>query len=255
MKKYIKLISVMLLATLMCLMFCSCKELDKMREDHAVWGNDARTVIVFQNAEYKLLPACNDLSLMPDVKNSRGVVTEPDVPVLLSSTYGQSMSISKNKEMLVSGHWENDYKCNKVYCRTDLYDKMVSAIESYEMNRYCVSESIYWYDEVSGIGRGMSVYRLLSEESIQIIKDALASDGRAMNNYAYNGYELYFCDETLQFVAEDDGFWIVSEPDGCSLVTHKTSDGILYEEYMYYDIPQESAQKLMNDIMNNTNEN
>ena len=131
MKKYIKLLCVLLLTVMICLCFCSCMELDQMRDKQAFWGSTEET-LYFRNAEYKLLPACNDLSLTP---GGHGYITENDVPVLLSTSLGQHMSYDRDAIFIVSGHWQNKPECNKVWCRADKYDEICKAIDSYTPDR------------------------------------------------------------------------------------------------------------------------
>lgn len=254
MKKYVKLFSVALLTLLLCMSFCSCKELDELRDSHGVWTNEGRTTISFQGKEYKLLPACKDLSLIPATDNY-GVVSKPDVPVLLGRRYGEHMRISQNQEMLVSGHWDDNSGCNKVYCRTDMYDAMVSAISSYELNRFCVYDPVYKpdtdgesYDDV------VSLYRVLSEKSCNTIKTALAGEGKQDKDFEYYGTEIYFCDETLRFIAEERDIRIVEEDDGCSIVVQSFNGDVRADKYVRYEVPTEEAKALMTELYDWNNE-
>ena len=249
MKKYIKLLCVCLLTVFMCLSFCSCKELDEMRDDRAVWGKTEQTVY-FRKAEYKLLPACEDLNLVP---GGHGYITESDVPVQLSSNFGTDMSYDRDAVFIVSGWWQNKPECNKVWCRADKYDEMCAAIDSYVMNRYCIYdpqfEDGYHYEKFT------SVYTLLPEEVSDIVNAALATEGIKYNEYGkwveydkwneydyYTEYNIYVCDESLRFVGEQS-VRLVRDSDG-EIVLLKS----IGEEWYKYSISTESAERLVDII-------
>lgn len=248
MKKYIKLLSVCLLTVIMCLSFCSCKELDEMRDDQAIWGKTEQT-LYFRDAEYKLLPACNDLSLVP---GGHGYVTDSDVPVLLSSSHGDRMSYDRDAIFVVYGYWANKSECNKVWCRTDKYEEVCAAIESYEMNRYCVWNPKFedgYYCE-----RYTSLYTILPAEVSDIIDFALATEGEKCNDdYGYsewNGYgnyieDIYACDETLQFVNEQS-MHLACNNDGEYVILKLIGD-----DWYRYSISAENAKTLA-EIIENT---
>ena len=87
MKKYIKLISAVLLTVVICGGLCSCKQLDEMRDNRAIYGKTEET-LYFRKAEYKLLPQCDDLYIEDE---NLGYVTEKDVPILLSDMIGKTV--------------------------------------------------------------------------------------------------------------------------------------------------------------------
>ena len=239
MKKYIKLLCVLLLTVIMCLSFCSCKELDEMRDSQAVWGQTEDT-LYFRNAEYKLLPACDDLSLVP---GGHGYITESDVPVLLSSNLGTHMSYDRDAIFIVSGHWQNKPECNKVWCRADKYDEICKAIDSYTLNRYCIYnpkfEEGYYYEKYT------SVYTLLPEEVSDIINTAFAAEGvifNEWNQYNYLTESLYSCDETLLFVSEQP-LQIVENNNGEMFILKQT--GV---DWYKYSISNENVKGLVDII-------
>lgn len=247
MKKYVKLVSVIVLAVLMCAMFCSCFDVDELREQHAVWGNDEQTVIKFNGAEYKLLPPCDELYIVPSDKWYVGYVTESDVPLLLIETYGRSMNIGKNAEMLVAGVWKDSYKCNRVYCRSDLYDAKVEAINNFQQDHYCVYDPSY--DKETG--ETIHQYRLLTGDSISAINTALSGEGTVMDSFNHSGEGIYMCDKTLQFVGNADNgasMWVTYiGGKACVVVENFDTSSKLYN-FVRYEIPQELYETVIADV-------
>ena len=235
MKKYIKLLCVLLLTVMICLCFCSCMELDQMRDKQAFWGSTEET-LYFRIAEYKLLPACNDLSLTP---GGHGYITENDVPVLLSTSLGQHMSYDRDAIFIVSGHWQNKPECNKVWCRADKYDEICKAIDSYTPDRYCVYNPKYAdgdnYEEY------ISLYTLLSEEASEIIDTALSTEGILANEWNQYNYiaEIYACDEKLLFVSELP-ISVVELGNGEVFILKRVDD-----DWYKYSVSQENGESLV----------
>lgn len=235
MKKYIKLLCVLLLTVIMCLSFCSCMELDQMRDNQAFWGSTEET-LYFRNAEYKLLPACDDLSLVP---GGHGYITESDVPVLLSTNHGNRMSYDRDAIFVVSGIWENKPECNKVWCRTDKYDEICKAIDLYTLDRYCIYNPKYAngdnYEEYT------SLYTLLSKEASEIINTALSKEAVLSNEWNQYNYiaEIYACDEKLLFVSELP-ISVVELGDGEVFILKRVDD-----DWYKYSVSQENGESLV----------
>ena len=211
MKKIFKLSLALLLCVGLALSFCSCVDVDELRNNQGFWANKERTVISFRGAEYKLLPACEEIYVVPSDEWYEPVyITEKDVPVLLADARGMSVEIGKGAELLVCGIWESD--TDKVYCRTDLYDQKVKAIESFKLEHYCA-----WgpsYEENNGKqGALINQYRLLSEQSSAVVSEALATEGVVRNNFSFDGYEIFLCDKNIEFIADgySGGMWVTAE--------------------------------------------
>ncbi len=244
MKKYVKLIAVLLLSVLMCLSFCSCIDIEQKKAMRAVWGNDEQTVIFFRDTEYKLLPACDELYVTPSESLNEyyyGIVTESDVPILLAESYGENMNIGKNAEMLVAGVWKDSYNCNRVYCRSDLYDAKVKAIENFQLDRYCVYEPY----------RDGNEYRLLKDESVSAIKTALSGEGTVMDSFNRSGEGIYMCDKTLQFVGNADkgaSMWVTYIGGKACVVVENFNTSTKVHSFECYEIPEEFAEKVIVDV-------
>ncbi len=236
MKKYLKLLSVGLLAVLMCMCFCSCKELDQMRDEQAFWGKTEETVY-FRKAEYRLLPPCRELSLVP---GAHGYITDKDVPVLLQSL-GQYMSYSKDAEFIVAGHWDYQLGCNKVWCIADLYDEVCRQIENMTLDNVCI------YSPKYTDGKCDFSYVLLPKNAYDVINEAIGTnegiESEAPWKHGTEFENLYFCDSTLRFVDTETLIYVIFDGSD-SRVSVETDGGVWLE----YPISAENAEMIVGAI-------
>ena len=248
MKKILKLSLALLLCAGLALSFCSCVDVDELRKNQGFWVDKEHTVISFRGAEYKLLPACEEIYVVPSDEWYEPVyITEKDVPVLLADARGMSVEIGKGAELLVCGIWESD--TDKVYCRTDLYDQKVKAIESFKLEHYCA-----WgpsYEENNGKqGALINQYRLLSEQSSAVVSEALATEGVVRNNFSFDGYEIFLCDKNIEFIADgySGGMWVTAENNAYYLVKRVYDREKFDTTFTYYQLDPQKALALMVEI-------
>lgn len=251
MKKYIKLLAVAMLTVLMCMSFCSCKELDEMRESQAFWGKTEETVY-FRGSEYKLLPACEYLYVNC---SNYGHITEKDVPVLLSES-GDSMFYNDEVTLLVSSYWGSTDKrgLHKVWCRADMYDEVCRRIETVVLDRVCT-----W----GRIDENSYGYILLPTEASDIIIDAVSNfDGTEgkepwSHDDVNEEYNLSLCDETLLFVQEEKSVYILDKGESCIILISNNGDGNKWTEYditkAEFDIIKQGIKAAGNIQINYTN--
>ena len=249
MKKYLKLISVLLVALTLCFSLCSCKELDEMREKRAEWGNEQMTVIKFDGKEYKLLSPCEDLVVDPEKGDNSGYVALEEVPLLLTDQFGRRMKISRDREMIVCGNWENNYECNKVYARSDLYDELEEAIGSYELGWLCYQNNRYDYEKQEYITE-----RILMPEALnEIVNKASELEGVLLDEnrlpYGSNDITLCFCDKSMRFVRENKYIRFTNDNYGkWHMVYRRASD----MEWVGVEISEEDINVLLNAIPNDS---
>ena len=248
MKKILKLSLALLLCVVLAFSFCSCVDVDELRNNQGFWANKERTVISFRGAEYKLLPACDEIYVVPSAEWYDPIyITEKDVPVLLAADKGMVAQIGKGAELLVCGIWESD--TDKVYCRTDLYDQKVKAIESFKLEHYCA-----WgpsYEENNGKqGALINQYRLLSEQSSAVVSEALATEGVVRNNFSFDGYEIFLCDKNIEFIADgySGGMWVTAENNAYYLVKRVYDREKFDTTFTYYQLDPQKALALMVEI-------
>lgn len=146
MKKYLKYILISVILIISALSLCSCKELDQMRDVHAIYDSSGN--IIFHNAVYKQLQYTGDY--YPNiVSDKRGAVTEPDVPVLLSTAIGQSTVISEDEAFLIVSGYNSpsaDYSyaySEYLYVREDKYDEIAEKMKNPNFSSYLICYDRY----------------------------------------------------------------------------------------------------------------
>ncbi len=133
MKKSLKRAFSVVLVLCICLLLCSCKELDEMRENRAEFTDQTYSQILFNDSIYKLVENWPDQANI--YYHSSTMVCEKDVPLLLSEFFGK-MALYDNEKKILCIEYE------KFYCREDLYDSIVNGSLN-NLNTVCFSV----YDE------------------------------------------------------------------------------------------------------------
>ncbi len=254
MKRYIRLIAGVLLTVMLCLSFCSCAYIDEERLYHAKWTDDAKNVISFRGNDYIKLPYCEDLNFIDSGEEEMSFVTENDVPLLLSSLYGDCVTVSKDGEFLSVETWSflaDEYTFG-IYCRADLYNELLTAIETYKLDRYCVHEPKEYYDE-DGYYHYESSYRLLSEKTTECIKTAISNGGVVTDSIRWDyGADIFLCDQSLRFISSDELDWMYLsvENDGSVSVATYDKDSYFSDDIKYkvYNIVGEEAEMIRQEL-------
>lgn len=245
MKRFIKLICAVLVVLTLCLGLCSCKEMDEIREKRAEWGDELMTVIRFDGKEYKLLSPCEDLVVDLENGNNYGYVTLEEVPLLLTDQFGSIIKISSDREMIVCGHWQNDYECNKVYARSDLYEELEEAIENYELGWLCYQNNYYDYETQEFVTE-----RILMPEALnEIVNKASELEGMILDEddlpYGSSDVTLYFCDKSMRFVRENKYIRFTKDNFGKWYMIYRRAKDM---EWVGVEISQEDINVLLNAI-------
>ena len=148
MKHLRRLLSLLLAAGILCLSLCSCTQLDAAKESHAVWEDDAHTALTLDGVRYRLLP--EELVVNTNLCGClKGHLTEPDVPVLMASWFGDTYYTDADRRVIVYSpnayeHWIYDtpgfggsvpygYDGETIrrlaFCREDLYPTLLAAAD------------------------------------------------------------------------------------------------------------------------------
>ncbi len=196
MKKEIRVFSVVL-SLLLCFGLCGCTALDEMRA--AQCFRDEGGNILYQDHLYKPLP--NDLSVddfVPEFSYDEYLmVTERDVPVLLSGIMGEVFSVSKDRLFL-----EGDPQ--EYYCRTDVYDTV------YQQLKHPFSTEGYAVDDVD-----FEKKNLLSTALNKEIKKALSQKPLRLTNKKYEEFcylvTIYECGSAPYLLREFAEFYAYEE--------------------------------------------
>ena len=139
MKKALRIVACLLVAVLACFSFSGCEMLDEMRACHAKRLESGN--IELNGQEYRALPS--NQWFQPDYDGEWIYVTDPDVPVLLSTKLGD-MAESSSDGLFIRTSDENSE--GTVYCRLDRYDEMLKRMEKgFTATGYCYS--YLYYDE------------------------------------------------------------------------------------------------------------
>lgn len=203
MKKRLRLISLTLILLMVCFTFCGCTALDEMRAKQAFWKDNEKTVITLNGIEYKLLPECESLSPVCSSYYDY-TVTDSDVPLLLANMYGETLSLSEDKDFLVLENFSEDYTLQdepaKVYCATERYEEIKNRINSVDLLKYlCYEYDFYDFDTNDYVTK---LY-FLTEEEIEAVSTVL-KEGSISSLYGEDSYgdfyiEVYSCSEDALF--------------------------------------------------------
>ena len=157
MKKYSKLISLILIVVVLCTILCSCDALDEMRSKQAFWQEDG--TILYNENTYLKLPEYVELNYdSTNVANIDYVhVTEKDVPVLIADQFGSYRNITKDNAII--------YGNGEMYALAGKYAQIENEMQKALDGEYNVFTAIYY----NGDGTDSS-YNCTAEE-ISAIKD------------------------------------------------------------------------------------
>ena len=207
MKKFFRLTALALCIGILCVTLCSCQYLDDKKSNTAVYTDDSRSSFTFRGSNYKLMdiPTSSKRQLIITMNSYSlqdwSYVTGEEVPVLLSSGYGNSMIFSDNNQKDAPAAvmvYDQDYRKNdsrlfkyffydnidyydsvteKYYVREDKYDEIKDIIDNAPTDRYYISEYVYDYDDdswdVRSSGVGGFVNTLLDEDVTKAVYEVI----------------------------------------------------------------------------------
>lgn len=216
MKTKIKYIAAaaMLLAAVM--MLCSCKALDEMKLNHAVYKEKGViNTVLFRGKTYELYGGGtvygnlrDDLSLILD-EGGEANLTEPDVPVLLSGAHAERISFPNVGEeapmFFVVDYAEDGYgNAGKYYCEQNSLPTFEKMIQEAQMDHFFDIWG-HWDDEKNDY---VSEMVMASDEATKGILETIERSFNARTdctdlnfiNFASGKYlELQYCDKTGTF--------------------------------------------------------
>lgn len=232
---------VMILALLiMCLCLTGCDELDDMRAKQAFWTTELdRTSITYNNTEYKALDLRGSYgNPLYNVNASEQVsITEKDVPVLLSNSYGMSGDISKDEVFIQTWLYdETTYSSNEaLYCRADMYDSVSKTIaDGIEYTNY--GTGFFKWNEKEM--QDEWIYYYLTEDEIDAINKVF-DEVKPVENTNIQAKSSYVC--AIDKVSKDKmfgnhSFELFSDIAGNYYIVKYTD---FNEDYVHYEVPQE----------------
>lgn len=202
---------VLALATVLCLSLCGCDDLEVMRAEHGVWQEDGS--ILWNGAVYRKLENVANIDVLEISYDYISIrVTEPDVPVLLCSWFGDSLDVCAGGTLLE--HY--DYRLlegrTTWYCREDVYDETAAVLENgVELTTYFYQ----YYDRITGDFKN---YYLTTEQS-EAVYDVFATvhpifDAVYEEAFVDSIY-LYACDESHRFESDIEMYMHTTESGYC----------------------------------------
>lgn len=226
MKKLTKITALAVAVIMLCLSLSGCASLDLKREMHANWTNekgidsittsDGETYVLLDNEVANII--MYDTYLWNDVW-----VTDKDVPVLLSDSYGTNLSITSDKDFIY-GYIEGTIDSDGVFCTLDIDGGTVPFIGGLSAYFIYTKEGTY-PDKTSGKDV------LYCKESIY---DDIMSQIENGIEYTHYGYEYYVLDDEYTQVPKD---YYLSKDEAKIIekifkeVKPKTNNEDIYEDY------------------------
>ena len=282
MKNLKRFIAIVAVLTMMCMLLCSCNELDDMKKAQAFWTeeNSIDTITMSNGDKYIKLDKRNDVML--DDSNWRMItVTTEDVPTLLSDEFGISLSVSddnnfiygyinENVDMIFSKKTINGYSSTKtgdifitaedsmdvtdeigevLYCKEDIYPEVSKSIkEGVEYTHY--GYDYYTFDEATLTDNVVS-YKLSDNEKkvIDTILEEVKPNHNDENLYNHN-YLL-----TINNLSDNEIFgkyvceiWISADKSTYYLA--KYFEGVdTYDTYEVPDKYQDDLEEMAEDVV------
>lgn len=249
MKTIIRILAVALCIALLGVTLCSCQYLEDHKNNRAVFTDSSKESFTFRGYTYKKMefPSKSNLMLMADGDTSAYVTTE-DVPVLLTSMFGQPIVYNgdeKNPLIMTCHSNENEvfygvanlgitYNSGSAspegtYVREDKFDELKNTIVNAKLDHY-----YYWvFNEEYDEWNNYSAYYIV--EVRHLAGDSLT---KAINDTLENGKKVKYID-----VPNDEG-WSETEVYPCDkdmMVTNSRLYYIFTDGKDYYVIPTTSG--------------
>ncbi len=192
MKKTKRLFALCLSLILLCLCTTGCNAIDEMRNNQAFYTETGG--VKLRGNDY--LPLPENEYFRPFKRDDTAVIriTEPDVPVLLSSDFGAYGSLYNDGEILYSNYMDS------YYCRVDKYAEYNAVLAApFEPTGYCYTYHVLDIEDT--LEHIEHIYQLTAEQ-VKAVDEILATviptvqDEDANYNYDYF-VELDACDDTM----------------------------------------------------------
>jgi len=232
MKKTIKKLLVIALAVGMCFVLCSCDFIREMRKSWAYYTDETKEKIIFHDKIY--LPIDDERLEEYFIKTDNlGSVSQKDVPLLLSSVFGDEMWYNSNKTIIEAVRQDSE---NEIYCREDYVDELMAFLDNPVMDRYCFDAIDFETLEFET--------KVLSEDAVKLINDIILTGKPYEDNYDYDDINyivmLDECDKDGTFTNGYINVWEMT--DGRYVIyTSVYRDGNSEYEDFCIDVPKENS--------------
>ena len=246
MKKVFKISALLLVIFLLTVSLCSCRSLETAKTNQAFYRDNFRSEVILRDNIYQKIHLGN-LSFIDTgnygLQDNGCFVTEKDVPVLLSSWYGERYSISKDESVLsIYGEY---------YVREDRYEAVKDAADSAVLDHYYISyypDSYYSgrYDDIASKHYDTDTVSniLLDQDVTDAINKALATDDSDKVQltqdqlYSVEALMIERCDKDMIVTTSDNDLVLLR--DGESFYVSGDND-YWADSYSVYPIEKNSA--------------
>lgn len=191
MKKATRLIALFAALMLVCLSATGCNAIDEMRNNQAFYTETGG--VKLRGTDYIPLPHNEYFRPFKHDDSTVIRITEPDVPVLLSSEFGDYGTLYNDGEILYCNYMDS------YYCRVDKYPEYNAVLAApFEPTGYCYTYHVLDTDTMNYIEH---IYQLTAEQA-KAVDEILATvtptvqDTNASYTYDYF-VELNACDDTM----------------------------------------------------------
>lgn len=211
-----KWIALVLVSCLLCGL-CGCNALDEMRRNQAFYQSNG--TVLWQGSTYKRLTV--PVLLSPEWNRETIIyLTEPDVPVLLSTSVMNAMLFVSEDGRFIMEYTNPD----RVYCREDCFDEIQKRLfEAFKPEVYCY----FYYTEDPATGEyEEQIYKLTEEqvEAVGLVRNTIEPTvvGYYEKPQGSISVQLYACSEDL--LLRQSTMEIVAAGAGYTLLVHRSQD-------------------------------
>lgn len=178
MKKTIKILMSILLLALLSVSLVGCKQLDDLKRNHGVYLDASKEEIelrghVYEKVAERVLRTSTEGETYLIADEWSMVVTEKDVPVLLASSYGETIRYNSREEedpVILSVYDGRELGSVEVfYCRSDYLETLKAKRKSVVLDHFYYTKMMYSEAEDKMVNKK----KMVSEEATEVIKKTL----------------------------------------------------------------------------------
>ena len=233
MKKAVKIIAIVMCIAVIGSTLCSCTMLDEAKEHSAVFTDESHNSFTFRGNTYVKLNDISDDSSLSFIINYSSLdyhIIDPDVPVLLSGMFGDTMMFDNgiNEPLLISVMNDSVYEDKHsdyalaessnsdmdYYVREDKYDDVLKLLGTAKVDH--LYTSVYEYDDITVPWNG-GTYKdvLIDDDAVKAVENTLKNGEQFkwsdINDDYWNTLELYSCDKDIMITDGRNYELIVTE--------------------------------------------
>ena len=284
MKPIVKIISIALCIVMLAVTLCSCQFLDEKKANHAVYCDDKKDSFTFRGYTYRKADLSKSLSLIATNDITNSYLTEQDVPVLLSSRYGEMLSYNTDEQNpiiiecvsfdhdgisynpllsysfnidLGMDHFDYSYTSNRIFIREDQYDTISENVKNIVFDHYYMIEYNYddeFYDPDYGYVPDEK-HKAIDDDTAKAIRESLKTGKKIkyteFGDDDFDAIEANQCDKDVLFT-NDYGVLLLNRGKSYYLVQLKDHEPISNDVVKVPDQFIDTFKKLFDEYANST---